>query len=135
MVGTTTSPIAAYVRERAAPRADNRTAPREGYRAAPRAGYRNAPRADYRTAPQQSPDARPANGIPSWKRRIFDALASELERRGASRGSRVREGLTGANVDARIANLTRELRARARDRTGYEPQGAANVGVVVNRTV
>jgi hypothetical protein len=161
MVGTTTSPIAARIQERTAPRAGYGTAPRAGYGTAPRAGYsavpsraqppeqpspaalpahrtdrdRAAPRAGYGTAPQRTPDARPENGVPSWKRRILDALASELERRGASRGSRVREEVTDANVDARIASLTSELRARAQDRTGYKPPGAARVGVVVNRAV
>jgi hypothetical protein len=88
-----------------------------------------------RATPQRTLDTRVENGVPSWKRRILDSLASELERRGMSRGSRVREGLTAENVDARITGLARELRARAQGRTGYGTPGAARIGVVVNRAM
>ena len=59
----------------------------------------------------------------------------QLDRRGAARGSRARQNLTAENVDARITNMARELRARAQDRTGYGPPATARTGMVVNRAV
>jgi hypothetical protein len=85
--------------------------------------------------PPGIPDTRAENGVPSWKRRILESLASELNRRGASRGARVGDDVTADNVDARITRLARELRARAEIRTGYDQPGAVRTGVVVNRAV
>jgi hypothetical protein len=110
-----TSPISAGIRERAA--------------APPRSTQRS------RATPQKIPDTRTENGVPAWKRRVVDSLAEQLDRRGAKHGSRARELLTAENVDARITTMARELRARAQDRTGYSPPGAARTGVVVNRAV
>jgi hypothetical protein len=130
MVGTVTSarqsaasPITARIRERAVvsrPQASEQP---------PRAA------AQARSTPQKTPDTRAEKGVPAWKRRIVDELAGELDRRGASRGSRVRERLTAENVDARITNMSRELHTRAQDRTGYGTSGAVRTGVVVNRAV
>ena len=99
----------------------------------PAAPARRAPQV--LTATREVPDARTGNGVPSWKRRILDSLASELDRRGASRGSRIGDDVTADNVDARITRLARELRARAQNRTGYDQPGAVRTGVVVNRAV
>ena len=136
MVGTVTSarqptasPITAHIRERAA--VSRPQASEQPPRAAAQA--RSTPQA--RATPQKTPDTRAENGVPAWKRRIVDELAGELDRRGASRGSRVRERLTAENVDARITNMSRELRTRAHDRAGYGTPGAARTGVVVNRAV
>jgi hypothetical protein len=136
MVGTvsparqpTASPITARIRERAD--ASRQQAPEQPSLAAAR--VRGTVHA--RATKQNTPDTRAENGVPAWKRRIVDELAGELDRRGASRGSRVRERLTAENVDARITNLSRELRARAQDRTGYGTAGAARTGAVVNRAV
>jgi hypothetical protein len=136
MVGTvssvrqpTASPITTRIRERAD--ASRQQAPEQPSQAA----VRVRGTAQARAAPQKAPDTRAENGVPAWKRRIVDELAGELDRRGASRGSRVRERLTAENVDARITNLSRELRARAQNRTGYGTPGAARTGVVVNRAV
>jgi hypothetical protein len=136
MVGTvssarqpTVSAIAARIRERAD--VSRQQAPAQPSRTAGR--VRGAAQA--RATPQKTPDARGENGVPSWKRRIVDELAGELDRRGTSRGSRVRDRLTAENVDARITSLSRELRARAQDRAGYGTPGAARTGVVVNRAV
>jgi hypothetical protein len=136
MVGTVTSvrqpaasPITARIRERAAvsrPQAAN-----QPQRAAPQ--ERNTPQA--RNTPQNVPDTRNENGVPAWKRQVVDSLAEQLNRRGAARGSRARENLTAENVDARITNMARELRARAQDRTGYGPPATARTGMVVNRAV
>jgi hypothetical protein len=87
------------------------------------------------TEPPKTPDTRARDGVPAWKRRIVDELAAELDRRGASRGARASERLNAENVDARITSLSREIRALARDRTGYDQPGASRVGVVVNRAV
>ena len=136
MVGTVTSarqptasPITARIRERAV--VSRPQASEQPPRAAAQA--RGTPQA--RATPQKTPDTRAENGVPAWKRRIVDELAGELDRRGASRGSRVRERLTAENVDARITNMSRELRTRAHDRAGYGTPGAARTGVVVNRAV
>jgi len=86
-------------------------------------------------APPRVPDTRAENGVPSWKRRILDSLASELDRQGASRGARAGDDATAENVDARITRLARELRARAQNRTGYDQPGAVRTGAVVNRAV
>ncbi len=87
------------------------------------------------TEPQKTPDTRARDGVPDWKRRIVDELAAELDRRGASRGARASERLNAENVDSRITSLSREIRARAQNRTGYDQPGASRVGVVVNRAV
>jgi hypothetical protein len=123
------SAITVRVRERAA--VSRPQAAEQPARAAAQA--RNTRQA--RTAPQRTPDARTENGVPAWKRRIVDSLAEQLDRRGASRGSRADDRLTAENVDERITSMSRELRAREKNRTGYAPRETARTGVVVNRAV
>ncbi|MCX7028811.1 MAG: hypothetical protein NTU62_01670 [Spirochaetes bacterium] len=136
MVGTVSSapqpaasPITARIREHAA--VSRPQAAEQPARAAAQA--RSTPQA--RTTPQKTPDTRAENGVPAWKRRIVDSLAEQLDRRGASRGSRVREQLTADNIDERIMSMSRQLRARAQERTGYGRPDATHTGMVVNRAV
>ena len=136
MVGTVSSarqpsasPITTRIRERAD--ASRQQAPEQPSQAAARARGT----AQARATTQKTPDTRAEKGVRARNRRIVDELAGELDRRGASRGSRVRERLNAENVDARITSLSRELRARAQNRTGYGTPGAARTGVVVNRAV
>jgi hypothetical protein len=121
------SQITQRIRERAA--ATHPQAAEESMR--PAAPARRAPQA--RTAPQETPDTRTENGVPAWKRRIVDELSTELDRRGASRGTRASDRLTAENVDARITGLSQEIRSR--NRAGYDQPGASRIGVVVNRAV
>jgi hypothetical protein len=136
MVGTVSrvpqpaaSAITARIRERAAvsrPQAAEQPA---------RAAAQTRRAAQAQATQQKTPDTRAENGVPAWKRRIVDSLAEQLDRRGASRGPRVREQLTSENVDERIMSMYRQLRARAQERTGYGRPDATRTGVVVNRAV
>ena len=90
---------------------------------------------EHPAAPPGIPDPRAERGVPSWKRRILESLASELDRRGASRGARAGDDANAEDIDARIRGLVHELRARAQNRTGYDQPGAARTGVVVSRAV
>ena len=87
------------------------------------------------TAPGRTPDTRAEGGVPAWKQRIVASLEEQLDRPGASRGSRAENRLTAGNVDERITNLSRELRSRPQGTTGYAAQNTAPSGVVVNRVV
>ena len=129
MVGPAAPPITERIRERAVV-----SRPPAAEQPARTAG---SPRTNRQVVavPERIPGTRAEDDVPAWKRRILDVLASALERKGASRESRIDERLTADNVDARITSLSRELRARARDRTGYDQPGAVRLGVVVNEAV
>jgi len=123
------SPVPDRIRERpAVPRPQPGEQPA---RAAPTA--RQAPTA--RAAAQRTPDTRTEGGIPAWKRQIVASLEEQLDRRGTAGGSRGAERLTAGNIDERISNLSRELRGRAQERTGYAARNEVRTGVVVNRAV
>jgi hypothetical protein len=91
--------------------------------------------AQSRAAAQEKPDTRTEKGVPAWKRRLLDTLATQLEHRGASRGSRVQEGVTAENIDSRITKLAAELKTRPAPHVGYPTAATPRTGTVVNRVV